>query len=952
MMDRIVIRGAREHNLKGITVEFPRNRLVVFTGVSGSGKSSLAFDTLYAEGQRRYVESLSAYARQFLGQLEKPLYDSIEGLSPAISIEQKTVSHNPRSTVGTVTEISDYLRVLYARTGIPHCPECGREVSSQTVQQILDRIASFPEGTKLLITAPLVKNRKGAFVELFPDLIAKGYVRILVDGRILALEQGVTLNAKQKHDISLVVDRVTAGPGTAGRLADSVETALREGGGILAVVNADTLEETLLSERSACAYCGTSMPELTPQLFSFNSPLGMCSECSGLGFEMKMDPMLVVPRAALSISSGAVVPWGVPSGMVSNLVKALARELDFNPGAAWQSLPQEVQDIILYGSGTRKITMRWSSSKSSGTWESGWEGVIPQLERRHRNTTSQSARKYYERFFRNSPCSACGGSRLRPEARAVTVGGRGIHTMNSATVRELNEFFSSLELDPFRKQISVELMKEIQNRLVFLDNVGLHYLTLDRSAPTLSGGEAQRIRLASQIGSGLTGVLYVLDEPTIGLHQRDNRRLLSTLVELRDLDNTVLVVEHDRDTILTADHVVDFGPGAGVNGGYVVAAGTPSDIMATEGSLTGDYLSGRKRIHRMVAASGRTRGAILLKGASLHNLKNLDVSIPLGRFVCVTGVSGSGKSSLISQTLYPALSAATGGSTKQRPGPYTSLEGISPVDKVINISQDPIGRTPRSNPATYAKVFNDIRDLFTMTPQAKIRGYKAGRFSFNVKGGRCEECKGAGVRKIEMHFLADVFVECQACKGRRFNRETLKITYGDLNIAEVLDLTVNEAMSHFERVPSVYRTLKVLDDVGLGYIQLGQPAPTLSGGEAQRIKLARELSRPNSSHTVYILDEPTTGLHFHDIQKLLQVLGRLVNAGNTVIVIEHNLDVIKNAGWIIDLGPDGGEAGGRIIATGTPEEVADNPESYTGRYLAEVLAAESEIERAGLSGAR
>ena len=727
-----------------------------------------------------------------------------------------------------------------------------------------------------------------------------------------------------------------------GRLADSVETALREGGGILAVVNADTLEETLMSERSAGAYCGTSMPELSPQLFSFNSPLGMCPECSGLGFEMKVDPLLVVPRPALSITSGAVAPWGIPSGMVSNLVKALARELDFNPGAAWQSLPQEVQDFILHGSGTRKITMRWSSTKSSGTWEAGWEGVIPQLERRHRNTTSQSARKFYERFFRNSPCSACGGSRLRPEARAVTVGGRGIHTLNGSTVRDLREFFERLELDPFRRTVSAELLKEIGNRLVFLDNVGLHYLTLDRSAPTLSGGEAQRIRLASQIGSGLTGVLYVLDEPTIGLHQRDNGRLLSTLVELRDLDNTVLVVEHDRDTILTADHIVDFGPGAGVNGGRVVAEGTPAEIIASEGSLTGDYLSGRKRIDRMVGASGKASGSIVLKGASLHNLKRVDVSIPLGRFVCVTGVSGSGKSSLISQTLYPALSVATGGTTRHRPGPFASLEGIAAVDKVINISQDPIGRTPRSNPATYVKVFDDIRELFTMAPQAKIRGYRAGRFSFNVKGGRCEECKGAGVRKIEMHFLPDVFVECRACGGRRFNRETLRITHGGLNIAEVLDLTVNEAMNHFERVPAVYRTLKVLDDVGLGYIQLGQPAPTLSGGEAQRIKLARELSRPQGSHTVYILDEPTTGLHMHDVQKLLLVLGRLVSAGNTVIVIEHNLDVIKNAGWIIDLGPDGGDAGGRVIATGTPEEVAANPDSHTGRYLAEALAMESE----------
>jgi len=941
-MDRVVIRGAREHNLKNITVEFPRNRLVVLTGVSGSGKSSLAFDTLYAEGQRRYVESLSAYARQFLGQLEKPLFESIEGLSPAISIEQKSVSHNPRSTVGTVTEISDYLRVLFARAGTPHCPDCGREVTSQSAQEMVERIMTSPEGARLLITAPLIRNRKGAFPDLFPELMRKGFVRVLVNGEILLLEDGITLNPRKKHDILLVVDRLIAGEDISSRLTDSVETALREGGGTLSVRNADTGEEILMSEHSACAWCGTSMPELTPQLFSFNSPLGMCTGCSGLGFEMKVDPLLVVPRTALSINAGAVIPWGVPSGMVINLIKALSAELNFNPGAAWKSLSEDVRDVILYGSGDMKITMRWSSSKSSGTWESGWEGVIPQLERRYRNTTSQAARKHYERFFNKSPCSACGGSRLRSEARAVTVGGKGIHHLNCMTVNDLMEFFSNIVFDDFRKQISGELLKEIRTRIGFLNNVGLHYLTLDRAAPTLSGGEAQRIRLASQIGSGLTGVLYVLDEPTIGLHQRDNRRLLSTLLELRDLDNTVLVVEHDRDTILSADHVIDFGPGAGVHGGEVVASGTPEDIMASHTSLTGDYLAGRKRIHRAVERHVMGSEWIELKGACLHNLKNVDVSIPLGRFVCVSGVSGSGKSSLISQTLYPALSAAVGGSSGKRPGPFRSLAGIGSVDKVINISQDPIGRTPRSNPVTYTKVFNHIRDLFALTTGAKIRGYKPGRFSFNVKGGRCEECSGAGVRKIEMHFLADVFVECQTCRGMRFNKETLRITYGGLNIAEVLSLTVGEALVHFERVPAIYRILKVLDDVGLGYLQLGQPAPTLSGGEAQRIKLARELSRPHSSHTVYILDEPTTGLHFYDVDRLLHVLGRLVRAGNTVIVIEHNLDVIKNAGWIIDLGPDGGDAGGRIISTGTPDDVARDPDSHTGLFLKEALKEDRE----------
>ena len=940
-MDRIIVRGAREHNLKNITVEFPRNRLVVLTGVSGSGKSSFAFDTLYAEGQRRYVESLSAYARQFLGQLEKPLYESIEGLSPAISIEQKTVSHNPRSTVGTVTEISDYMRVLFARVGIPHCPECGRKVSSQSPQEMVERILQFPEGTRLLITAPLLRNRKGAHAELFPALRRRGYVRVLIDGKSRSLEENIKLNSRKKHNINLVVDRIVCKESIASRLMDSVETTLREGEGVLSVINADSGEETLMSEHSACAWCGISMPDLTPQLFSFNNPVGMCQECSGLGYELKVDPLLVVPRKALSIKDGAIGPWGIPSGHGKNLARALARELDFSLGAPWQSLSQSVQDEILYGCGSRKISITWSSKNSAGTWETNWEGVIPRLERLYRGTASQSARKFYERFFNKSNCSECSGTRLRREARAVTAGGKGIHELNSMTVSGLHEYFAHLELDPWRNKIAAELLREIRNRLNFLVNVGLHYLTLDRASPSLSGGEAQRIRLASQIGSGLTGVLYVLDEPTIGLHQRDNLKLLSTLVELRDLGNTVLVVEHDHDTILAADHVVDFGPGAGVHGGNIVAAGTPSEIMSSKESLTGDYLSGRKFIHRTVPASGEAKYFLTLKKASLHNLKDIDLTIPLGRFICVTGVSGSGKSSLISQTLYPALSAVTGNSMKLRPGPYGSLEGAANVDKVINISQDPIGRTPRSNPATYTKVFDLIRKLFAQTSQAKIRGYKPGRFSFNVKGGRCEECRGAGVIKIEMHFLSDVFIECRTCGGRRFNRETLKVTFGGLNIAEVLNLTVSEALVQFERIPAIYRILKVLDDVGLGYIELGQQATTLSGGEAQRIKLAKELSRPGSAHTVYILDEPTTGLHFHDVKKLLLVLGRLVKAGNTVIVIEHNLDVIKNASWIVDLGPDGGDAGGWIIATGTPDQLAENGDSYTGCFLKAVLEADA-----------
>jgi len=939
-MDSIVVRGAREHNLKNITVEFPRNRLVVLTGVSGSGKSSFAFDTLYAEGQRRYVESLSAYARQFLGQLEKPLYESIEGLSPAISIEQKTVSHNPRSTVGTVTEISDYLRVLYARVGTPHCPECGRPVSSQSAQQMTDRIMEFPDGARLLITSPLVRNRKGAYSDLWQELRQKGYVRVMVDGEILSLDSGIQLNKKKKHNINLVVDRIVMERGISTRLMDSVETALAEGDGILSVLNADSGEETLMSERSACAWCGVSMPELTPQLFSFNNPIGMCDECSGLGYELKVDPLLVIPRRALSIKDGAVAPWGIPSGHTKNLVRALSQELDFNPGAPWQSLPDDIQHTILYGSGDRKISFTWASRNSKGVWESSWEGVIPRLERRHLNTTSQAARRHYEKFFNKSPCSACGGSRLRREARAVLVGDRGIHQLNSMTVEELSDFFRELKLDEFRLRIARELLREIGDRLSFLTNVGLHYLTLDRSSPTLSGGEAQRIRLASQIGSGLTGVLYVLDEPTIGLHQRDNKRLLSTLQELRDLGNTVLVVEHDHETIMCADHVVDFGPGAGVHGGEIVAQGTPEEIISSKDSLTGDYLSGRKFIHRTVPSFSGKEGSLKLVGAALHNLKNVTLEIPLGRLVCITGVSGSGKSSLISQTLYPALVTSLGGSGKVRPGPYSALDGVHRVDKVINISQDPIGRTPRSNPATYTKVFDSIRRIFAQTPQSRARGYKPGRFSFNVKGGRCEDCRGAGVKKIEMHFLSDVFIECQTCGGRRFNRETLKITYGGLNISEVLKLTVSEAMEHFERIPGIYSILKVMDDVGLGYIQLGQPATTLSGGEAQRIKLARELARPGSRHTVYILDEPTTGLHFHDVKKLLTVLGRLVKTGNTVIVIEHNLDVIKNASWVVDLGPDGGDAGGEIIATGTPQQLSRMENTYTGSFLHELFQQE------------
>ncbi len=936
-VDSIVVRGAREHNLRNIDVEIPRNRLVVVTGVSGSGKSSFAFDTLYAEGQRRYIESLSSYARQFLGQLEKPLFESIEGLSPAISIEQKTVSHNPRSTVGTVTEIADYLRVLYARIGEPHCPSCGRRVGRQSAQQIVDRVSSMPEGSRLLIAAPLVRGRKGAYTELLADLRKKGFVRVLVDGEVRSLDESIRLQEKRKHDIMVVVDRISVKQGMDTRLTSSIETALREGSGAMAVVDAENGEETFFSEQNACLHCGISFADPTVQLFSFNNPAGMCMGCSGLGYEMKVDPDLVVPRPALSIKDGAVAPWGEPKGWSATLVKALSEAYDFSPGTPWKRLSDEQQAAVLYGTADRKILkFQWSGENSKGSWEGPWEGVIPRLERLYLTTSSEDSRAGYERFFRKTACSSCGGSRLRPEARAVIVDGRGIHELNSMTVREAWDFFEKLRLGSTDQLIAGELLKELKGRLGFLMDVGLHYLTLDRAAPSLSGGEAQRIRLASQIGSGLTGVLYVLDEPTIGLHQRDNLRLISTLEKLRDLGNTVLVVEHDRDTILRADHVVDFGPGAGTDGGLVVAEGSPAAIMAHKDSLTGKYLTGREEISRMRTPRSRSRGTLTLDGASLHNLRNVSVSFPLGRFICVTGVSGSGKSSLVTQTLSPALTQLCGG-TSETPGPHRGIRGYENVDKVINISQDPIGRTPRSNPATYTKVFDQIRTVFAGLPAAKMRGYSPGRFSFNVHGGRCEDCQGAGVKRIEMHFLADVFVECETCRGMRFNRETLRVTFREHSIAQVLDLTIRQAMDLFERIPPVYRVLKVMDDVGLGYIKLGQPAPTLSGGEAQRVKLAKELARPGSSHTMYILDEPTTGLHFHDVRKLLHVLDRLVGAGNTVVVIEHNLDVIKNADWVIDLGPEGGDGGGLVIAEGTPDEIARIEASYTGRFLSELL---------------
>ena len=931
--EKITVRGAREHNLKGVSLEMPKHSFIVCSGVSGSGKSSFAFDTLYAEGQRRYIESLSSYARQFLGQMEKPDFDSIDGLSPAISIEQKTVSHNPRSTVGTVTEISDYLRVLWARAGEPHCPSCGRLVSTQTSQQMADAVLSMAEGTRIYITSPVISNRKGSHEDLLEEIREKGFVRVILNGESMELEALKGLDSKKKNSLSVVVDRLVVNPGIESRLTDSIETAVKLGKGIISIINADTGEEKLMSENNACVHCAISLPELSPQLFSFNNPLGMCPSCSGLGYMLKVDPELIVPKPAMSIKAGAVVPWGIPQGWVAASLRTMSAEMNFNLSTLWMRLPEEVKSMILYGSGDKEFRINWQTSNSSGAWNGPFEGVVHRIERLYHQTGSDDMRKYYEKFFRKHVCDKCDGSRIREEARAVLIDGRGIQEVSGMTVGDILKFFNEVKLTDYQKSIAERLLKEIKARLGFLSNVGLHYLTLNRSAPSLSGGEAQRIRLASQIGSGLTGVLYVLDEPTVGLHPRDNARLLKTLERLRDIGNTVIVVEHDTDTLLAADHIVDFGPGAGAHGGKVVAQGTPSEIMAHPESITGAYLSGRKTIIRLGHLRTKKTPFVTMKGASLHNLNSVNVSIPLGRLVAVTGVSGSGKSSLIGQTLFPAVSRLTGGSSKMKPGPYTEIEGLHHVDKIINISQDPIGRTPRSNPATYTKVFDSIRNLFSELPESRIRGYKPGRFSFNVKGGRCEDCRGAGVKKIEMHFLPDVFIECETCQGQRFNRETLKIRFRDYNISEILNMTIERAMELFERIPSIYSTLKVINEVGLGYIQLGQPAPTLSGGEAQRVKLAKELSRPSTTHTMYILDEPTTGLHPHDVNKLLKVLDRLVSAGNTVVVIEHNMDVIASSDWVIDLGPDGGDGGGEIIACGTPEQIAEVENSHTGYYL-------------------
>jgi excinuclease ABC subunit A len=937
--DRIVITGARQHNLRNVTVEIPKKKLVVVTGVSGSGKSSLAFDTLYAEGQRRYIESLSAYARQFLGQMDKPLYDSIKGLAPTISIEQKTASTNPRSTVGTVTELHDYLRVLWARVGRLTCWSCGRPVSQQSAQQIVNEVTELAEGTKFLVLAPLVKERKGEHRDVLEQVRKSGFARVRVDGIVLALDEGeIRLDKKKKHSIDAVVDRLIAKPGIAQRLTDSVETALRHGQGIV-VVAPEGAPEMVLSEHRACHHCGISFPEPTPQLFSFNSPQGMCPECSGLGTRMEMDPALVVPNPDLSVNEGAVKPLGAVGEATtwgSDIVRAVARERGIDLNQPWRGLPEAHRQVILFGTGEERVAVKYHGSMGTGSFRMRYEGAINSMMRRMRETKSEEMRQYYQKYLSSRPCSACGGRRVRREALGVKIAGRTIADVTALSVSEAYAFFDGLELKGAEARIATELLKEIRSRLRFLLDVGLTYLTLDRAAPSLSGGESQRIRLASQIGSELTGVIYVLDEPSIGLHQRDNRKLLAALQHLRDIGNTVVVVEHDREAMEEADWLIDFGPGAGRHGGELVACGTPAQVARSKTSLTGRYLRGELAIEIPAARRRGDGRAITVKGARENNLKGVDVSFPLGLFVAVTGVSGAGKSTLVNHILYPAAARALHAS--DRPiGAHAGIAGLGQIDKVIDIDQSPIGRTPRSNPATYTKLFDQIRDFFAELPEARMHGYTAGRFSFNVKGGRCEACEGDGVKQVEMHFLPDVYVPCEVCRGRRFNDATLAVKYNGLSVADVLDLTVDEALHLFRNHPSIRRALETIADVGLGYIALGQSSPTLSGGEAQRVKLSRELAKRSTGRTLYILDEPTTGLHFDDIRKLLRVLDRLVEGGNTVVVIEHNLDVIKTADWIVDMGPEGGDGGGRVIAQGTPEEVATVKESYTGRYLAPLL---------------
>jgi excinuclease ABC subunit A len=951
--DKIVIRGAREHNLKNIDLEIPRDKLIVVTGISGSGKSSLAFDTIYAEGQRRYVESLSAYARQFLGQMEKPDVDSIEGLSPAISIDQRGAGHNPRSTVGTITEVYDYLRLLYARVGIPHCPQCGRVVARQTVQQIVDTVMGLPQGSRIMILAPLIKDRKGEHQKVFEDVRKAGLVRARVDGEIRDVSDEIVLERYKMHTIEAVVDRLvvqdTGNVETSTdrlRLADSIETALKLGGGLTKVVLEDGAEY-LYSEHLACGYCGISLPEIEPRTFSFNSPHGACPACTGLGSLLEIDPNLVIPNRSLSLSEGAIEPS--PFNLARNaeddsyfgqLFEGVAEHSGFTMETPIEELTPEQVRMLLYGSGDEVITLRYRNrSGHSREYETTYEGVIPNLQRRYKESSSDYMRAQIESYMSTRPCPSCGGKRLKPESLAVTVADKSIVEVTGLSVSQATTWVNGLSalFTPREQIIARQVIKELKARLKFMVDVGLDYLTLDRTAGTLSGGEAQRIRLATQIGSQLMGVLYILDEPSVGLHQRDNRRLIDTLIGMRDLGNTLIVVEHDEETMRSADYIIDLGPGAGEHGGAVVVAGSLDDIIACAGSVTGQYLRGERKVpipRRRRPGNGQ---ALEIVGAAENNLKQLNIRIPLGEFVCVTGVSGSGKSSLIIEVLYKALSQRIY-RTKERPGTHQSIKGIQHLDKVIDIDQSPIGRTPRSNPATYTNMFTPIRELFASMPEAKMRGYRPGRFSFNVKGGRCEACQGDGIIRIEMQFLPDVYVPCEVCHGRRYNREALEVKFKGASIADVLGMTVDEALRFFENIPNVRRKLQTLCDVGLGYIRLGQSATTLSGGEAQRVKLSKELSRKATGRTLYILDEPTTGLHFADIDRLLQVLNRLVDAGNSVLIIEHNMDVVKTADWIIDLGPEGGEAGGWLIAEGTPEHVAQMPQSYTGQYLCKVLA--------------
>jgi excinuclease ABC subunit A len=937
--DRIVISGAREHNLKDVDLELPRDALIVITGLSGSGKSSLAFDTIYAEGQRRYVESLSSYARQFLGLMEKPDVDSIEGLSPAISIDQKTTSRNPRSTVGTVTEIYDYLRLFWARIGVPHCPECGEEITGQTQEQIVDRLMTLEEGTKFMVMAPVVRGRKGEYGKLMEQLRLEGYSRVRIDGELRRLDEEIVLDKKYKHDIAVVVDRLVMKPDLRRRLSESVEAAAGLAAGLIEVefIGDDAPEPLLFSEQFACLNCGTSIPELEPRIFSFNSPHGACERCHGLGFQRVIDPELVVPDPTLSLAEGALQPWnrGV-TAYWKRLIAAVAGEYGVDVDKPWSKLKKSERDIFLYGTGEERhlvtYTNRFGRRRS---YKVRFEGIVNNLQRRYEETDSETNRERIEGYMAEQPCPQCHGARLRPESLAVKVGGISIAEYSNLSAQAAAEWIANLEMTPTEQAIARLIVREISERLAFLENVGIGYLSLSRSARSLSGGEAQRIRLATQIGSSLVGVMYVLDEPSIGLHQRDNEKLIGTLDRLRDLGNTVIVVEHDEGTMMAADHLVDLGPGAGEHGGHVIAAGTPAEVAKNPASLTGQYLSGKRRIE-VPEERREPSGALLVRGAREHNLKNVDVTVPLGIFCCVTGVSGSGKSTLVNETLHHSVANRLH-QAKLRPGAHDGIDGLSQIDKIINIDQSPIGRTPRSNPATYTGVFDHIRQLFTKTQESRARGYKPGRFSFNVKGGRCEVCRGDGQIKIEMHFLPDVYVPCEQCHGKRYNRETLEVRFKGKSIADVLEMSVEEAVGFFENVPKIARRLRTLHDVGLDYIRLGQPATTLSGGEAQRIKLATELSKVATGDTLYILDEPTTGLHFADVQRLLDVLGRLVDAGNTVVVIEHNLDVIKTADWLIDLGPEGGEGGGEIVATGTPEEVAAVPGSYTGRFLADLV---------------